>query len=220
MSYVDTGPSSPSFMRHNRSQTCLAESKDLINFKKCGRITDSRNDDCDVVLFPEKIGGMYARLSRPLQYVGDAWGCKTPSVFITFSDDISEFDESKARLLFTSEQPWESAKVGASTPPLRTKAGWLHFYHAVDGHGIYRVGAILMDIDNPLRIIARTRDFIMEPDQPYETSGIYNGCVFPTGAVEVDGTLYIYYGAADKYCCVATCDLQELIDYLLRECAR
>ena len=97
------------------------------------------------------------------------------------------------------EQWWEDAKIGGSCPPIKTDAGWLHLYHGVASKDkAYRVGAVLLDLDRPDKIIARTKDFIMEPEFPHETDGYYNGCVFPTGNVVKDGILYVYYGAADK----------------------
>jgi len=69
----------------------------------------------------------------------------------------------------------------------------------------------LLDIDNPLKVIAKSPDFIMEPEQDYETNGYYKGCVFPTGNVILNDTLYVYYGGADKYVGVATCSVNELI---------
>ena len=82
---------------------------------------------------------------------------------------------------------WEDKKIGISTPPIRTKDGWLVLYHGVSSKDdAYRVGAILLDLNNPYKIIARTKDFLMEPEFPFETDGFYAGCVFPTGIVEVD----------------------------------
>jgi len=78
------------------------------------------------------------------------------------------------------------------------------------------VGVMLLDLNNPLKIVARASDYIMEPEMEYETQGFYNGCVFPTGNVIVGDTLYVYYGGADKYCCVATCKVQELLDFVLK----
>ena len=103
---------------------------------------------------------------------------------------------------------------------MKTDKGWLVLYHGVEhgGKGYYRVGALLLDLENPLRIIARTPNCILEPEFEHETSGYYNGCVFPTGNVIVDNTLFVYYGSADKYVCVATCKLDELLNYLLSEC--
>lgn len=91
-------------------------------------------------------------------------------------------------------------------------------YHGVDEKGVYRVGAVLLDLDDPRKIIARTKDFLMEPDRDFELEGLYEGCVFPTGAVVKDGTLFVYYGCADMYIGLATCDFEKLIAYLYNEC--
>ena len=82
----------------------------------------------------------------------------------------------------------------------------------------YRVGALLLDRENPLRVLARTPEPILEPEFFYETEGFYSHCVFPTGNVVVDGVLYVYYGGADKYVGVATCRLEELLNYLTEKC--
>jgi predicted GH43/DUF377 family glycosyl hydrolase len=115
-------------------------------------------------------------------------------------------------------QWWENRKLGGSCPPIKTDKGWFFLFHGVsDKDGAYRVGAALLDT-NTLQVTHRTKDFIMEPEKDYETSGYYNGCVFPTGNVVKDGTLYVYYGAADKFVCVATADFNKLLDYLVNEC--
>ena len=199
--------------------TNLAMSEDLVNWYKCGRMTDSRHDDRDVFIFPEKINGKYVMLSRSQNRVGEEYGCKVPSIWISYSEDLLEWDNYK--LLCTPKEYWESKKIGGSTPPIKTDKGWLVLYHGVEDkeRGEYKVGALLLDLQNPEKIIARTKEPIMEPDQDYECSGFYAGCVFPTGIVNLDGTLYVFYGAGDKYCCQATCKLDELLDYLINECS-
>ena len=88
----------------------------------------------------------------------------------------------------------------------------------MDEKGVYRVGAVLLDLNDPRKVIARTKDFIMEPDRDFELNGLYKGCVFPTGTVVEDGTLFVYYGCADKYVSLATANFEEFVDYLAREC--
>jgi predicted GH43/DUF377 family glycosyl hydrolase len=90
-------------------------------------------------------------------------------------------------------------------------------YHGVADGGLahYSVGALLLDANDPTKVLARTPEPILEPEMPYELEGFYNGCVFPTGNVVKDGILYVYYGAADRCVGVATCPLQELLDHLL-----
>lgn len=201
------------FLQANNAVSHLAVTKDFKTVKKLGRISDSRFDDRDVILFPEKVGGRYVKLSRPTERVGAAYGCEVPSTFISFSDDLMEWDE--PQLLMTAEEWWQDKKMGGSCPPIRTPKGWLHLFHGVSSRDDgYRVGAVLLDLEDPTRILGRTSHFIMEPEFEYETSGYYNGCVFPTGNVLKGDTLYVYYGAADKYVCMASCSLTELLAFI------
>lgn len=206
-----------SFIKHNDTLTHLAITKDFITYKKLGRITDSTVDDRDVMIFPEKINGNYVRLSRPMTWCGKGYPNKKPAIYITYSTDLMEWKNPK--LLMEGVESWEDKKIGASCPPIKTPYGWFHIYHGVATKDqAYRVGAVLLDLNEPNKIIARTKDFIMEPDMPYELEGFYNACVFPTGNVVVDGKLYVYYGAADKYVCAATADFENLLQYLLNHC--
>ena len=207
------GEEIPAYAKENITVSCLAATKDFRIYKKFGRITEARVDDRDVFLFPEKIDGKYVMISRPK--FKDA-PVKMPSIWISFGDDLLEYD--KPELLMTGEEWWETQRIGGGTPPIKTDKGWFMLYHGVDDKGVYRVGAVLMDLDDPRKLIARTRNWIMEPDQDFELCGIYEGCVFPTGTVVKGGTLYIYYGCADTHIGLATCDFDELLDYLVNEC--
>lgn len=211
----DVGPYAPAVYRKNIANSGMALTKDFKKWHRLGRVTQTNLDDRDVILFPEKIHDKFAMLHRPKEWIGEGYGCKYPSVWITFSDDLMVWNEKSHLLLQGIEGTWEE-KVGGSTPPMRTKDGWLLLYHGVEkgGKGYYRVGAALLDLDDPTKVIARTKNFIMEPEYKYETEGLYNGCVFPTGSVIVKDTLYVYYGAADKFVCVATCKLSELLEYI------
>lgn len=208
----------PTMLTNNNSITYLAVSRNLTDWKKLGRITDSRLDDRDVYLFPQKVGGKFVKISRPMEWCGDGYPCQNPSIWIDFSDDLMEWG--KPTLLMQGNQWWENAKIGGSTPPVKCKYGWMMLYHGVaKKDGAYRVGAVVLDENDPTKIIARTKDFIMEPEYDFETSGYYNGCVFPTGICVVDGTMYVYYGAADKFVCLATAPFDEFCDSLIEECA-
>lgn len=209
----DVGKYAPLWLKNNITNSGIAISKDLKSFRRLGRITKSNLDDRDVILFPEKVKDQFVMLHRPKEWIGEQYGCTYPSIWISYSDDLFEWNSNE--LLIKGEEEWER-KVGGSGPPLKTNAGWLTLYHGVDKEGIYRVGVVLLDLGNPSEVIAKAKDFIMEPECEYETKGIYNGCVFPTGNVIVDDTLYVYYGGADKYCCVATCSVSELIDFVLQ----
>lgn len=203
----------PAYAKKNITVSYLAMTKDFKNYKRLGRITEATVDDRDVFLFPEKVNGKYVLVSRPKFKNA---GVKMPSIWISFGDDLIEYD--KPLLLMTGEEWWETARIGAGAPPIKTDKGWFMLYHGVDDKGIYRVGAVLMDLNDPTKILARTKDYIMESEEPYETEGLYDGCVFPTGNVVKDGVLYVYYGCADKYVSLATANFNELIEYLANEC--
>lgn len=214
----DFGAHAPKFLNNNIANSGLAITKDFKSWHRLGRITDSNLDDRDVILFPEKINGKYWMLHRPKEWVGEKWGPKNPAIWLRSSDDLLVWNEPSHLLLEGIDGTWEE-KVGGSTPPLRTEKGWMMIYHGVEngGQGYYRVGAVLLDLDDPTKVLGRTNNYILEPEFDYEIDGFYKGCVFPTGNVIVDGTLYVYYGAADKHVGLATAKINELVDYILAE---
>jgi predicted GH43/DUF377 family glycosyl hydrolase len=207
----------PAAIKRNLGNSALASTKDFREWRRLGRLTSPTLDDRDVILFPEKIGGKYVMMHRPKEYVGEMWGPEYPAIWIKFSDDILQWEDKPSHLLIEGRPGGWEEKIGGSSPPLRTDKGWLVLYHGVEsgGFGYYRVGALLLDIENPLRILARTSEPILEPEFDYEINGYYKGCVFPCGNVIAGDTLYVYYGAADKYVGVATCPIKELMEYLL-----
>ena len=210
----DRPKEAPHFIQANNTLTHLCMTKDFKNYKKLGRITDSRLDDRDVIIFPEKIGGKYVRLSRPMQWCGRGFPNKNPAIWLSFSDDMLEWD--RPSLLMQGEQPWENMKIGGGCPPVRTDKGWLFIYHGVSAEdGVYRAGAVMLDLENPAEITGRTKEFIMEPEYDFEINGCYAGCVFPTANAVKDNVLYVYYGAADKYVCVATAVFDQFIEDLM-----
>lgn len=204
----------PRYIRRNATLTGLLLTQDFNKWIRAGVLTDPMTDDRDVILFPEKIGGKYWMLRRPLEWHGPEYGCEHPAIWISSADDLLGFRD--ADLLVKQEYEWEANKIGANTPPIRTEHGWLTLYHAVGVDKFYRIGAVLLDIENPCIVRYRTRNWIMQPEADYEVDGFYRGCVFPCGKVVINGTLHVYYGAADRYCAVATCELAELLDYLLK----
>ncbi len=198
--------SEPWFLRTNETLTYLAATKDFINYKRLGRITDAREDDRDVVIFPRKINGSFYMISRPV--IGE-----DRSMWISSSDDLMEWPTREK--LYSGVEDWENGRVGAGCPPIETEDGWLLIYHGVsNADKCYRVGLMLLDKNDPKKIIARSRKFVLEPSAEYEKSGLYQGCVFPTGAVVKDGTLYVYYGCADKYVSLVTAKMEDIMKYL------
>lgn len=216
----ESGEYMPIAYSRNLANSGLAVTSDFHSFRRLGRLTSPVLDDRDVILFPEKINGKYVMLHRPKQYVGKEYNVKYPSIWIKFSTDLLSWEDKDSFLLITGRDGTWEEKVGGAAPPLKTEAGWLVLYHGVDsgGKGIYRVGALLLDLNNPLKILARTNNCILEPEADCEMNGYYNGCVFPVGNAIVNDVLYVYYGAADKYICLATCPVNDLISYLLSDC--
>jgi beta-1,2-mannobiose phosphorylase / 1,2-beta-oligomannan phosphorylase len=205
----------PLCIRENHTTSHLLITKDFKNFTRGGRLTDPMMDDRDVILFPEKIGGKFYMLHRPMDWCGEKYGTDHPAMWISAAEDLLAFKQSK--LLAKATFPWE-LKIGGNTPPIKTKAGWLTLYHAVGHDQYYRLGAMLLDLDDPTKVKYRTKDWIFQPETDYETKGHYfgGGVVFPCGKVIIGDKLFVYYGAADKYVGLATCKVDDLINYLLQ----
>ncbi len=168
--------------------------------------------DKSCCILPEKIDGKYVIFHRIF-----------PNILIDFVDNL-DFDgtwflEGKYKIGPRSRQWWDSRKIGAGAPPLKTKHGWLLIYQAVDDKDAsqYKVGAMLLDLKNPTKVLHRSREPILVPDQKYENEGFKAGVVYPCGAVIINETLFVYYGAADNYVSVATANLEIFLDGLINE---
>lgn len=193
----------------------IAVSNDGVQFRQLCYTTPAEIDDRDNTLFPEKIGGRFAILRRPMQYVGKEYGTEIPGIWISYSENLIEW--TKPELVAVAENfGWEGTKIGAAATPLRTDKGWLVLYHGVDKKSVYRVGAMLLDPDDPKKVLARTRTYIMEPGEYYEKFGlVINNTVFPTANIIKDGLLYIYYGCCDTCISLATAPVDELLEFIL-----
>jgi predicted GH43/DUF377 family glycosyl hydrolase len=211
----DCPPEFPRYLRVNATLTGLAMTKDFKTWIRAGWLTDPLLDDRDVILFPEKVGGKFAMFHRPLEWVGPQYGTEHACAWIKFADDLLGFPAAPSKQLIKNKYPWEAAKLGINTPPIKTPHGWFTIYHAVGPDKFYRLGALLLSLTDPSQVLHRTPDWLMQPETDYEINGFYRGVCFPCGAVVLDGTLFVYYGAGDKYCAVATCDFDELLNHLL-----
>ncbi|MCL5006607.1 MAG: hypothetical protein M1153_00450 [Patescibacteria group bacterium] len=162
-------------------------------------------DDKDACMFPEKIKGKYAIIHRS----GD-------DIDLSFHKNL-DFEKDgwleEYRWVMPRRGFWDSRKVGAAAPPLKTKEGWVLIYHGVsEEDGIYRVGALLVDLHDPTTILGRTDYPLFEPQAVYEKQGIVPNVVFPCGAVLVDKKVFMYYGGADKVAGVATISMKDIIN--------
>jgi len=192
--------------------TALARTKDFKSFERLGIILYPENKD--VVLFPEAIGGRYYALHRP----NGATPFSKPEMWLATSPDLVDWGRHEQFLGGSHE--WDIGRIGAGTPPIRTEKGWLEIYHGnskreeESGVGAYSGGALLLDLQNPRRIIGRAGQ-IYVPEKAFEKEGFVPNVVFPTGIVSNDGeTILVYYGAADTCTAVVEFSLRELLGAL------
>jgi len=188
--------------------TALASTRDFKSFERHGIIFCTENKD--VVLFPEKIGGQYYALHRP----NGATPFTKPEMWLAKSPDLIHWGGHEHFL--GGSATWDIGRIGAGTPPIRTRAGWLEIYHGNSrrqeeaGIGAYSAGVLLLDLKDPRRILgARGQMFLPETD--YERQGFVPNVVFPTGIVERGDTLLVYYGAADTNTAVVEFSLDEVL---------
>jgi len=171
-------------------------------------ITPRGFDDKDTCLFPVKFPNGYFVLHRV--------GNEICGDYLHSLDFKTETVKKCIRIAGPRANSWDSAKVGISAPPIKTKYGWLLLYHGVSkSHSTYRVGFILLDLKDPAIVLARSTDPVFEPQEQYEKVGIVNNVVFPCGMVECEGLLYIYYGGADKVVGVATMEMAIILKALV-----
>lgn len=172
-------------------------------------ITKPNEENKDGALFPDKINGKYALFHR-----------LEPNMYIDYVDDLEFKDKSFLDCfgkIETGKKLWDGLKIGINNPPIKTEFGWLVFYHGVseiDHH--YRLGAVLLDLKNPTRVIARTLYPILEPEFYFETKGVVDNVVFPCGHAIRNDQIYLYYGGADRVVCGAKISFSKLLDYLIR----
>jgi predicted GH43/DUF377 family glycosyl hydrolase len=208
------------YVKNNPSvSTALATTENFTYYERLGVVTLLRSEDKDVVLFPRTIADSkiqrFMLLHRPSAWVGPKYNTEKPSIWIAEGNSVTNYYNHS--LLIKPEETWEALKIGAGVPPIKTQKGWLVIYHGVDEKHVYSAGAILLDLEVPTKILGRTRIPILTPEKQYEVIGDVNNVVFPTGACILDNELFVYYGAADKVCCLATVELNEILDYLLSD---
>ncbi|HJO94980.1 MAG TPA: glycoside hydrolase family 130 protein [Victivallales bacterium] len=185
----------------------LAETDDFVNYKRIAIVSEPGNKDG--ILFPEKINGEYVRFDRPLGHgVGSIW--------ISYSKNLVDWGKSEL-LMRPRAGYWDSYRIGASAPPIKTEHGWLEIYHGVKmtpAGPIYKIGTVMLDLENPAKVVARCENSALSPRADYERIGDVGNVVFACGAiVEKNGEVKVYYGGADTCICVSTVKLHQLIDF-------
>lgn len=153
----------------------------------------------NAVIFPKKIDGRYVMYHRI-----------EPYLCIAYSNDLKRWCDMKA-VMQPRPNSWDSLKIGSAGPPIEVSEGWLFIYHGVDYNYVYRLGALLIDKDDPETILYRSEKPILEPKEEYERFGKVPNVVFSCGSVLMDDKLLVYYGGADSVVCGAEFDLGELL---------
>jgi predicted GH43/DUF377 family glycosyl hydrolase len=177
------------------------------NWKKPILISPPGQINKNWAIFPEKINGKFAIIHSFY-----------PEILVDYFDDLRELDgkkfiKSNNTRPIDDTRTWDSWFRGIGPTPIKTKDGWLILYHAMDHKNSdrYRMGALLLDLNDPTKILYRSVNPILEPEEDYENNGHKWGVVYSCGAVVKNGELFVYYGGADKYLCVASINLSELL---------
>ena len=181
----------------------LRTTRNWKDFVHVGMIFAPHNKDCAV--FEEQIGGKYYALHRPSSpELGGNY------IWLAESPDLIHWGRHRC-LAHTREGHWDSARVGAGAAPIRTAEGWLEIYHGATKANRYCLGALLLDLDEPWRVLARSEAPIMEPLAPYEKEGFFGHIIFTNGHVVDGDCVTIYYGAADSVICAARLSIRSIL---------
>jgi len=181
----------------------LARTEDFRTIERLGCISEP--DTKGGALFPRKIKGKYARLERP-------W--ETRGIWVSYSEDLKFWGESEI-VMTPREGYWDRSRLGAATPPVEIDEGWLLIYYGVKDTSagpLFRLGAAMLDKENPARVVGRTNVPILSPREEYERVGNINNLVFSCGAIiETSGEVRLYYGAAKSDLCIGTTRVETIV---------
>lgn len=179
---------------------------DWKTFREYGLIFPPHNKDC--ALFDEKIEGKYYALHRPSSpQIGGNY------IWIAESPDLQHWGNHRC-LAHPRPGHWDSVRVGAGAAPIRTPAGWLAIYHGANEEHRYCLGALLLDLKQPWKVLARSCKPIMEPIAKYERSGFFGNVVFTNGHLAEGDRITVYYGASDSVVCGASMSMAEILNTL------
>ncbi|NPD47419.1 MULTISPECIES: glycoside hydrolase family 130 protein [unclassified Lentimicrobium] len=184
----------------------LRTTKDWKHFEKRGMIFSPHNKDC--AIFEEKIDGKYYALHRPSSpELGGNY------MWLAQSPDGIHWGNHKC-IAKTRAGKFDSHRLGAGAAPIKTEKGWLEIYHGATEDNRYCLGAILLDLQDPSIVLARSEEAIMEPMAEYEQTGFFGNVVFTNGHITQGDTIQMYYGASDEYVCKANFSIQEILSKL------
>lgn len=184
----------------------LRTTKDWKNFEKKGMIFSPHNKDC--AIFEEKINGNYYALHRPSSpELGGNY------IWLAESPDAVHWGNHKC-IAKTREGKFDSKRLGAGAAPIKTEKGWLEIYHGATENHRYCLGAILLDLKDPSKVLARSEEPIMEPIAKYEQTGFFGNVVFTNGHIVDGDKIKLYYGASDEHVCLATFSIKALLKTL------
>lgn len=185
----------------------LMRTRDWRQFSREGMIIPPHNKDC--ALFEEKIGGKYFCLHRPSGI--DLGG---NFIWVASSPDLLHWGGHHC-ILRTRESWWDSARVGAGAAPIKTREGWLEIYHGADHQHRYSLGAVLLDLNDPTKVLARSHHPLFEPEADYELTGFFGNVVFTNGHLVDGDEITMYYGASDEVICGATLSIEAILSDIL-----
>ena len=209
MTYTAYGFQSPGkgepFLEGGYITPMIARSTNLITWERLGHVVTGE-DNKDHVLFPRKIGGRYALFHR-----------RRPQVWLAYSNDLVHWPEEWMAPIYgpRTQNRWDNNSVGSNGVPIETPHGWLVLNHAYDDNHVYRFGVMLLDLEDPTKVIRRPTEPIFWPEELWELRGDVSNVVFSCANPVVDGTVYVFYGGADHVIGLATCRLDELVEYAL-----
>ena len=199
------------------------------DFSKFEVLSMSAPDNRNMVLFPEKINGRFMRLERPFPVYSRGAGSESFDIWSASSNDCRDWGQHEL-VLGAEKVPYCNSKIGPGAPPVKTKYGWLCAIHAVkkvpealyawhpNWHKIYYGGLMLLDLENPNKVLAVSQKPLLVPETQYEKEGMIGSVIFPGGMIlEDSGEVKIYYGSADTVECLATADLGDLLRFVHNE---
>lgn len=203
------GPAGPSVY--------LATTRDFSSVDRHGIVFNP--EDKNAAILPERVDGKWILFHRPTTGFGITHPgiSHSPGISLSRSSDLASWSPPETVMEPRQGAWWDSLRIGIGPPLLKTEYGWLLIYHGVKetvAGALYRVGAALLDLDEPTRVIGRSSNWILGPREPYERTGDVPNAVFPCGLTHdrASGQLRLYYGAADTSICVATAVLDELLE--------